>query len=261
LKLGAIALGYTRVLRSRSLRIAQLNGYRFWVNVAEPLGIEPYFGRPGTTWLAPELVRPGDVCVDVGANAGHYTFMCAHAVGESGKVISLEPNPEFASLLRESVTLNGYEDRVVVRQVALAASNENSVAFHVSDASSNTGTSSLVEHEWFPDGSHVIEVSTTTLDEIFAEAECARFRLVKIDVERAEDAVLVGARTVLARQLVDYFIIELRTGTTAEKLLAGAGYEGFLLDEVRQHLVPVKDVPSGWFGDYLFRRPGLPLAA
>ena len=94
LKLGAVALGYTRVLQSRALRIAELDGYRFWVNVAEPLGIEPYFfGRPGTVWLAPRLVRPGDVCVDVGANAGHYTFMCAHAVGDSGRVISLEPNP------------------------------------------------------------------------------------------------------------------------------------------------------------------------
>ena len=148
-----------------------------------------------------------------------------------------------------------------MRQVALAASKENSVAFHVSDASSNTGTSSLVEHDWFTDGSHVIEVSTTTLDEIFAETECARFRLVKIDVERAEDAVLTGARALLSRQLVDYFIIELRTGTTADKLLADAGYEGFRLDEVKQRLVRLNDVPRGRFGDYLFRRPGLPLSA
>src|SRR5215470_17868111 len=80
LKLGAVALGYTRVLHSRAFRIAELDGYRFWVNVAEPLGIEPYFfGRPGTAWLARKLVRPGDVCVDAGANTGHYTFMCAHA--------------------------------------------------------------------------------------------------------------------------------------------------------------------------------------
>jgi FkbM family methyltransferase len=261
LKLGAIALGYTRVLRGRALRIAQLDGYRFWVNVAEPLGVEPYFfGRPGTAWLAPELVRPGDVCGDVGANAGHDTFLCAHSVGSRGRVISLEPNPEFASLLRASVVLNGYEDRVVVRQLALAASNGSSVAFHVSDDSNNTGTSSLVEHGWFSEGSHVIEVSTTTLDEIFAEADSERFRLVKIDVERAEDAVLVGARNVLAHQLVDYFIIELRTGTSAAKLLADAGYEGLFLDEAQQLLVPIKDIPNGQFGDYLFRLPGLPQA-
>jgi FkbM family methyltransferase len=235
-----------------------LDGYRFWVNVAEPLGIEPYFfRRPGTAWLAPGLVRPGDVCVDVGANAGHYTFMCAHAVGESGRVISLEPNPEFASLLRRSVSLNGYQERVLVKELALAATRESSVVFHVSDASSNTGTSSLVEHGWFSEGAHAIAVATTTLDEVFAGAGCERFRLVKIDVERAEDAVLSGAKGVLSRQLVDYFIVELRTGTTAHRLLADAGYEGFLLDEGKRLVVPVADVPGGFFGDYLFTRPGL----
>ena len=85
LKLGAIALGYTRVLRSRCFRIAELNGYRFWVNVAEPLGIEPYFfGRSGTAWLAPELVRPGDLCVDVGANAGLWSrIQSSHRLFES----------------------------------------------------------------------------------------------------------------------------------------------------------------------------------
>lgn len=260
LKLGAIALGYSRVLHGRSLRIAQLDGYRFWVNVAEPLGIEPYFfGRPGTAWLAPGLVRAGDVCVDVGANAGHYTFMCAHAVGGTGKVIAVEPNPEFAALVKKSVTLNGYQDRVVVKQVALAETSGSSVVFHVSDAASNTGTSSLVDHGWFTEGSHEIQVVTTTLDKIFDEARCSRFRLVKIDVERAEDAVLAGATKVLAHQLVDYFIVELRTGTVAERLLTGAGYDGFWLDEENRRLVPTKDIENGRFGDYLFRRPGLPL--
>ena len=115
LKLGAIALGYPRVLQRRALRIAQLDGYKLWVNVAEPLGIEPYFfGRPGTAWMTASLLRPGDVCLDVGANAGHYTFMCAHAVGESGRVISIEPNPEFASLLRESI-VHGYQASQVMQ--------------------------------------------------------------------------------------------------------------------------------------------------
>ena len=135
------------------------------------------------------------------------------------------------------------------------------MVFHVSDAPSNTGTSSLVEHGWFSEGTHAIEVATTTLDEIFAEADCGRFRLVKIDVERAEDAVLSGAKGVLSRQLVDYFIVELRTGTTAHRLLVDAGYEGFLLDEGKRLVVPVADVPGGFFGDYLFTRPGLPIAS
>jgi FkbM family methyltransferase len=260
LRLGAIALGYTRVLRERTLRIAELEGYRFWVNVAEPLGVEPYFfGRPGTAWLTPLLLRPGDVCVDAGANAGHYTFMCAHAVSSTGRVVALEPDPYFADLLQQSIVLNGYEDRVVVKHLALAAEARPAVAFHVSKAASNTGLSSLVDHGWFSEGFHVIEVSTTTLDEVLADTKYDRFRLVKIDVERSEDAVLAGSKRLLAGQLVDYFIIELRRATSAEELLTTAGYEGFLLDEAARRLIPLKEVANGHFGDYLFRRPGLPL--
>ncbi len=84
---------------------------------------------------------------------------------------------------------------------------------------------------------------------------------MKIDVERAEDAVLSGAKDVLGRQLVDYFIVELRTGTIAHRLLADAGYEGFLLDEGKRVVIPVTDVPDGFFGDYLFTRPGLRVAS
>src|ERR1700749_3350441 len=61
LGVGAIAHGYSRILRRRELRIAELERYRFWVNVAEPLGIEPFFfGHSGAVWLAPALVRSGD---------------------------------------------------------------------------------------------------------------------------------------------------------------------------------------------------------
>src|SRR5882724_5373842 len=43
LGLGAVAHGYSRVLQRRELRIADFGTYRLWVNVAEPLGIEPFF--------------------------------------------------------------------------------------------------------------------------------------------------------------------------------------------------------------------------
>jgi FkbM family methyltransferase len=260
LRLGAIAMGYPRVLRGRALRVAELDGYRVWVNVAEPLGIDPYFfGRSGTAWITPSLLRPGDLCVDAGANAGHYTFLCATVVGRSGRVFSFEPNPEFAELLRRSVELNGYEDRVEVKQLALWAAKSANRAFHVSDESSNTGTSSLVEHGWFPAGSHVIGVQTTTLDDVFVEAGSRRIRFIKIDVERAEDAVLAGARMILAQQQADYFIVELHKGSRAEQLLREAGYEGYLLEHQHQRLAPLHSVSPDTFGDFLFARPGLSL--
>src|SRR6202044_692228 len=53
LRLGAVAMGYPRVLGGREWRIAEMDGYRFYVNVGEsPLGVEPYFFRnTGAVWL------------------------------------------------------------------------------------------------------------------------------------------------------------------------------------------------------------------
>jgi hypothetical protein len=45
------------------------------VNIAEHMGILPFFFRQSlTVWPTPALVKEGDVCLDVGANAGLYTF-------------------------------------------------------------------------------------------------------------------------------------------------------------------------------------------
>jgi FkbM family methyltransferase len=237
-----------------------MDGYLFYVNVGETLGIEPYFfGHSGTVWLTRSLVRPGDVCVDAGANAGHYTFLLASIAGPEGRIYSFEPNPEFSALLKSSRALNGFENRVEVIEAALWSSNREQAEFHVSEEPSNSGTSSLVDHGWFHAGSHQIGVRTTTLDTFATDNEIARFRLVKIDVERAEDAVLEGARKLLAEGRIDYLIVELHRGGEAEKILTAAGYEGHLLVLDEQRLRPLREVPDRWFGDYFFRRPGLPL--
>src|SRR5258708_4043692 len=62
LGLGAVAHGYARVLRGREHRVAVLGNYRLWVNVAEPLGLEPFFfEHTGASWLTPSLIPEADI--------------------------------------------------------------------------------------------------------------------------------------------------------------------------------------------------------
>lgn len=53
-----------------------------------------------------ELVDPGDVVVDIGANYGVYALSLARKVGASGQVWAFEPALETAMLLRESASAN-----------------------------------------------------------------------------------------------------------------------------------------------------------
>ncbi len=258
LHLGAIALGYPRVLQRRELRIAQMAGYRFYVNVGESLGVEPFFfQKSGTSWLTPAIVRPGDWCVDAGANVGHYTFHCANLVGSQGRVFAFEPNPEFASLIQDSIALNDFESNVVLSTRALWSSTNDIQKFYISVEPTNSGTSSLINHGWFLSDGNTIGVRTVRFDDFIGEAKIDRLRLVKIDVERAEDAVIDGAASSLAEGLIDYLIIEMHCGSRAEELLGKAGYSGYLLVPERRQLLPLSGVSRRRFGDYLFVRAGL----
>src|SRR6185312_12382199 len=58
--------------------------------------------------LLPQLVRPGSVVIDVGANIGHYTLRLAQLVGPEGRVYAFEPMPKTFDLLCRNVVTAGY---------------------------------------------------------------------------------------------------------------------------------------------------------
>lgn len=253
---GAIALAYARVLSGQQIRVADLGPYRFCVNVAEYLGILPYFfGSTGTVWLASQLVSPGDVCLDVGANAGAYTFLLAHQVGSRGKVIAFEPNPSHQQLLKQSIALNHFEDRVTLEPKAAWKTSEEQLKFYLSVDAANSGVSSLVNHGYSLAEDKAIWVQTVRLDD-YADAQgLSSLSLVKLDVERAEDSVVEGMLRLLQQQRIQYLIVEMYSGSAASETLSRFGYQGFLLDEGAQRLRPLGQVAPNHFGDYLWVSP------
>ncbi len=68
--------------------------------------------------FATRVVRQGDWAIDVGANVGVFSLLFAQSVGPFGRVYAYEPNPLPASLLKKSLVLNWFHDRVAVRQKA-----------------------------------------------------------------------------------------------------------------------------------------------
>ncbi|MDW8320126.1 MAG: FkbM family methyltransferase, partial [Armatimonadota bacterium] len=57
-----------------------------------------------------QLLRPGDVYIDVGANIGHLALEAAQCVGEAGQVYAFEAHPTIAQYLRENVQLNRFSN-------------------------------------------------------------------------------------------------------------------------------------------------------
>ena len=140
-----------------------------------------------------QAIRPGDVVADVGAYRGTYTLVAAARVGARGKIIAFEPTAANADLIAENVKLNRFQDRVHVEN--LAVSDRSGVTAFYTDTDSSTNS-------FWPGatGSDQVSVRTTSLDEYFADQQLPR--VVKIDVEGAELAVLRGAHNILASSAV-----------------------------------------------------------
>jgi len=145
-----------------------------------------------TQFLASQ-VRPGMVAIDIGANFGYYTLLLAEAVGVTGRVVAVEPNPDAVALLGESVLLNGYASRTHIVSHALS-DTAGSAWLYAPDGEPKNAT--LVEGPGRP-GGRTIEVSTLTLDEI--ALDYPRIDLIKIDAEGGEIGIVAGMMKLIVR--------------------------------------------------------------
>ena len=141
-----------------------------------------FYERPMLEAIAPAL-RPGDLVVDAGANIGNHTLFFAKVL--KCRVLAFEPIASTAALLEENVNINGVSDLVVVRQVALG--DKKGKARIASYDPNNIGGTTLAN-----DRRGTIQIFP--LDGL---VENRPVRLLKIDVEGMDLAVLKGARKIL----------------------------------------------------------------
>ena len=137
--------------------------------------------------LLQALLRPGATALDAGAHVGPHTLPMARAVGPAGRVFAFEPQPHLFRLLCGNLALNGLAQAEPV-EAALGAA-QGDVARPDVDyfRPGNFGAVAL--------GTGPHRVPVLTVDGL----DLADCRLIKIDVEGMEAAVLDGARATIAR--------------------------------------------------------------
>jgi FkbM family methyltransferase len=93
-----------------------LGRYKMFVDSTD-VGLSTHLMLDGywEMWLTEALtqvIKPGMVVVDIGANLGYFTVLMADLVGPTGAVHAFEPNPGIAARLMKNVYANGFLDRV-----------------------------------------------------------------------------------------------------------------------------------------------------
>ena len=137
---------------------------------------------------ARENLHEGDVAVDVGANIGAIAFLIASMVGNTGRVIAVEPNPDNLQLLYRGIVLNGFTN---VEVLPLAASNRRLV-FSLTGGTSNTH---LIGPRTLEEGGYLVQ--SMVLDE--ALGDLPRLDFVKMDIEGHEPQALEGFSRLIGR--------------------------------------------------------------
>ena len=143
----------------------------------------------GEVALFRQLVQPGSVVLDIGANIGSHTLFFASASAPGGSVIAFEPQRIIHQMLCANLALNGITN---VRALLAGAGRERGIAqVPVLDytAANNFGGISLGM------GGPSEAVDIIPVDALGLE----RCDLMKIDVEGMEGEVLTGATSTIGR--------------------------------------------------------------
>ncbi|MDP2819021.1 MAG: FkbM family methyltransferase [Polaromonas sp.] len=142
-----------------------------------------------------QALRGGGVALDVGANKGSYLYSMARWAG-TAQVVAFEPQRTLAQYLAGACQRSGLTN-VTVENLAL--SNQQGELQLFVPGNSHSPGASLEASIADKTDCHTETVRVTTLDAYAAEKLHAPVRVIKMDVEGHELAVLQGALTLIRR--------------------------------------------------------------
>ena len=189
--------------------------------------------------------------IDVGANAGYWAIPLAKNFSSA---IAFEPDPDVRSRLIRNVSLNSFENFTVSDLAVSDSSGTASFAIRRAldnSGSLNDGMGSLVNFETFLEDT--VRVETVSLDKYLA-TKGGLVGLIKIDVEGAEELVLLGAtqtlqeaRPIVVSEMLFPFNSDPSTLLTARLNLFPKSYRHFVVE--KNKLQELHNVPRSRLSD------------
>ena len=234
-------------------------------------------------WLASTL-KPGDTFIDVGANTGYFSLLAAARVGATGTVVAVEACPTTFQAMRANLAHN-WPTSKCVRALQLAASDSegrttlyqhrNEPLYNTTVAGAGAGGVAAASDVWSvlqksaaldtaalsavsalaaeTSSWREVQVPRMPLAGVLTGAETSP-RVVKIDVEGGEWAVLRGLDKLLRRAdlTVDVVVelspkwLKLQASSAKDllKYMSERGFHAYVLPSDDYEIVRCHDAPS-----------------
>lgn len=187
------------------------SGFRMRVDTGEAMGrvlATTGVWEPQVTAVFRRSLSSGDVCIDVGAYTGYFTLLAAKLVGADGHVYALEPAAETHAELVSNLELNSTSNVTALCVAAGDAAGEAVFDDRPHGESIQSALRGPAESGR--------RVDVRTIASLIPAGDAPRLRLVKIDVEGHEVAVLRGLTPLFDSGARPAVLVELHAGAVAE---------------------------------------------
>jgi FkbM family methyltransferase len=198
------------------------------------------------------FLREGDTFLDIGAHCGLFSALASQIIGEKGRILACEPNPDILPFLMA----NTQRDRVDVHAMALSDVSGEAT---LSQGDSSESALSSIAYELATTKHSTVK--TQTLDNFLSTSGVGQVALAKIDVEGSELKLFQGARQTLQKKAVLAFMVEFteenmrKSGYSALQLsgqLIEYGYQPYKLAASVADIIPFELNDSIEYENVLF---------
>ena len=170
-------------------------------------------------------LEPGMVVIDAGGCLGEFSLYASQCVGETGRVIMLEPDSANVDGAARNFAANGNPSNITVIKAGLWNA-KGTIRF----TTGLSAQSSIVDETTPASGGKIVEIPTTTLADLVTDLKLSRLDFVKMDIEGAELEAISSAKLLPAGMKPRYAIASyhLREGVPTagrlEQMLGELGY-------------------------------------
>ena len=198
------------------------------------------------------LIKEGDVVLDLGANIGCFTLLASRKVGTRGSVLAIEPDPGNFAQLQLNLSVNIVGNSETVNRAIY--NEENVVIGWKSD-----GVGSMIENGA---ATTVLTCDISTLIDFIAR-NGSKHILIKSDIEGAEKYLFRDPRIQQVLENVDALAMEVHEQhvylSIREKLMengfsvSGIHYENDYMRNIAKNFVKSRFLPLRLYGKEIFK--------
>jgi FkbM family methyltransferase len=137
-------------------------------------------------------IRSGDVVVDAGARIGTFAAKASAAVGETGRVIAIEPEPKNFACLKKNIEANQLINVIPIQKMLWSEARVLDLYL-----SANASSHSPFCGAYYGSTGESIRVEAETLDGILKTCGIESVDFIKMDIEGSEVEALKGMQKTL----------------------------------------------------------------